>query len=223
MFLGDYMLNILLYISIGLVVLGYILYFILILFGRIKEVSNIEGFDVAKDMISEYNNINIIESKSYFTLYNIKRKVIKLSTKCYYGKDLSSISLSLIEAAISVVDNNKNKYINILRSIFNNLKLLYLFPIISLFISSSSFYVSDAKVSIIFLLIFTFIIYVILDIKGQAVSWINDNIDKIKEINKDNKKKIVKFINKILWCDKLIYYVHFVIIIRLILIVFEIK
>ena len=217
------MLNILLYISIGLVLFGYVLYFILILFGRINEVSNVSGFDVAKDIISEYNNINIIESKGYITLYNIKRKVIKLSTKCYYGKDLSSISLSLIEAGVSVVDNNKNKYIIFLRNIFNNLKLLYFFPMISLFISSSSFYVSDAKVSIIFLLIFTFVIYILLEIKGQAFSWISDNLDKIKEIGNDNKEKIIKFINKILWCDKLIYYGHFIMIIRLILIMFEIK
>lgn len=217
------MLNILLYISIGLVLFGYILYFLLVLFGRVKVVSKVEGFDIAKDIISEYNNINIIESKSYFTLYNIKRRVIKLSTKCYYGKDLSSIVLSLIEAGISVVDNNKNKYINFLRNIFNNLKLLYIFPIISLFISSSSFYVSDAKVSIVFLLIFTFIMYILLDIKGEAFSWINDNLEKIKEINKDNKEKVIRFINKTSWCDKLIYYGHFIMVIRLILIMFEFK
>lgn len=217
------MLNILLYCSISLVIFGYVLYFILILFGRFKEISKIEGFDVSKDIISEYNNINIIESKSYFSLYNIKRKVIKLSTKCYYGKDLSSISLSLIEAGVSIVDNNKNKYINFLRNIFNNLKLLYIFPIISLFINSLSFYVSDAKVGIVFLLIFTFVIYIILDIKGEAISWVSNNLDKIKEISKENINRINKFMNKILWCDKLIYYGHFIMIIRLILIIFEIK
>ena len=57
------MLDILLYISIGIIILGYIYYLLLILFGRIKKVSKNEGFDVAKDIISEYNNINIIESK----------------------------------------------------------------------------------------------------------------------------------------------------------------
>lgn len=217
------MLNILLYVSIGLVLFGYVLYFILILFGRFKEVSKNDGFDVAKDMISLYNNINIIESKGYFSIYNIKRRVVKLSSKCYYGKDLTAISLSLIEAGISVVDNNKNKYINFLRNVFNNLKLLYIFPIISLFISSSSFYVSDAKVSLIFLLLFTFIVYIILEIKGLAIEWINNNLDKIKEVNEGNKLKIIRFINKFLWCDKLIYYGHFIMIIRLILIMFEIK
>ena len=30
--------------------------------------------------------INIIESKNYFSIYNLKRKVIKLATKSYYGK-----------------------------------------------------------------------------------------------------------------------------------------
>lgn len=217
------MLNIYLYISIGLILLGYLLYFILIFIGRYKIISKIDGFDVSKDMISLYNNINIIESKGYFSVYNIKRKVIKLSSKCYYGRDISSISLSLIEAGISVVDDNKNKYINFLRNIFNNLKLLYIFPIISLFISSSSFYVSDAKLSLIFLLTFTFIIYIILEIKGLAVDWINNNVEKIKEINDENKIKIVKFVNIFLLCDKLIYFGHFVMLFRLILIMFGFK
>ena len=128
-----------------------------------------------------------------------------------------------MEAGISVVDNNKNKYINFLRNIFNNLKLLYIFPIVSLFISSSSFYVNDAKVSIVFLLIITFIIYVILDIKSLAIEWIGNNLDKLKDMDENNKLKVIKYINKFLWCDKLIYYGHFIMIIRLILIIFEIK
>ena len=134
--------------SSGLIILGYVVYLLLILIGRGKIVSDSDGFDVTKDIISEYNSINIIENSGYFTIYNIKRRVIKLASKCYYGKDLSSISLSLNEAGVSVIDNKKNKYIDILRLVFNNIKLLYVFPLVALVINNSSFNVSDAKISI---------------------------------------------------------------------------
>ena len=95
-------------ISNILIILGFILYFILILIGNNTKISNSTGFDITKDIISEYNSINIIESKNYFSVYNIKRRVIKLSGCCYYGKSLSAIVLSLIEAGISIVDNNNS-------------------------------------------------------------------------------------------------------------------
>lgn len=217
------MIEMLLYISMGFVIFGFLLYFILILIGRVKNVSKCDGFDVTKDIISEYNMINVIESKSYFTVYNIKRKVIKLSSDCYYGKDLSSISLSLMEAGVSIVDNNKNKYIDIFRILFSNIKMLYVFPIVSLFISNSSFNINDAKVSILFLLLFAFISYVMLDIRGQVGYFVSENLNKIKDISKDNRDKIINFMNKLLFCDKIIYFGELIMIIRLVLIMFEIK
>ena len=144
--------EIFLYTSIGLVLGGYILYFLLIFIGRMKNLGEYTGFDITKDIISEYDSINVIENRGYFTIYNIKRKVIKIATNCYYGKDLSSLSISLIEAGLSVVDNRENKYINVFRGIFSNLKILYIFPLIGLFISNSSFNMSDAKVGVVFLL-----------------------------------------------------------------------
>lgn len=215
--------DILLYVSMGFIIFGYVGYFILILIGRMKEISKCDGFDATKDIISEYNSINVIESKSYFTVYNIKRKVIKLASKCYYGKDLSSISLSLMEAGVSVVDNNKNKYIDFIRVIFSNLKMLYIFPIIALFISNSSFNVNDAKVSLIFVVIFTFISYILLDIRGQASYWVSENLKKIKDISKDNRVRIVNFMNRLVLFDKIIYFGELIMIIRFALIMLDIK
>lgn len=217
------MINILLYVSMGFILLSFLGYFLLIMIGRNKSVSKNDGFDITKDIISEYNSINVIESSGYFTIYNIKRRVIKLATKSYYGKDLSSVSLSMMEAGISVVDNNKNKYIDIFRNIFSNLKILYIFPLISLFISNSSFNINDARASIIFIILFAFISYILMDIKEQACYWIVDNLKKIKDITKDNRIKIVNFINKLIICDKFIFFGEFIMIIRLVLIMLEIK
>ena len=210
--------EIFLYVSTGLILFSYVGYFVLIMYGRSKNVSKENSFDIVKDIISEYNSINVIESKSYFTIYNIKRKVVKLSSKIYYGSDLSSISLSLIEAGISIVDKKKNKFLDILRNVFSNLKLLYIFPIIVVLINNSSFNVNDAKSSIIFVLIFTFLSYIVLDIKSQGIYFISENIKKIKVISKEGKVQIVNFMNKLLLFDKIIYFGELIVIVRIVFI-----
>ena len=212
---------ILLYVSTGLVLVAFIGYFLLMLIGRGSEVSKSDGFDVTKDIISEYNSINVIETRGYFSVYNIKRKVIKLATGCYYGKDLSSVSVSLMEAGVSVVDNKKNKYIDVFRVIFSNLKWLYIFPLVAIFINNSSFNVSDAKVSVIFMVIFAFVAYVLLDIRGQACYFVSENLKKIKDVSKGNREKIVSFMNKMVLCDKLIYFGELLMIIRFALIMLD--
>ena len=217
------MIEILLYVSSGLIILGYVLYLFIILIGRSKIVSDSDGFDVTKDIISEYDSINIIENNGYFTVYNIKRKVIKLATKCYYGKDISSVSLALTEAGISVVDNKKNKYIDIFRVIFNNLKLLYIFPLIALFINNSSFSVNDAKVSIFIGLVLSFISYILIEIKNESIDWVSNNLKKIKNINKDNRNKIISYMNRLILFDKFIYFGELIMVIRLVLIMLEIN
>ena len=215
------MINMLLYISSFIILFSYFSYFILIIIGRAKTVGKIIGFNIIKDLISNYESINIIESRGYFTFYNIKRRVIKLSTKCYYGNDLSSISISLIESGISVVDDNHNKYIDLFRNLFSNLKILYIFPILSLLINNLSFSINDAKVSIVMMFLFIFISYVVVDVKNTAYLWIIENFNKIKNINKDNSLKIFKFINILLLLDKFIFFGEFLIICRLILILFN--
>ena len=215
--------NILLYVSSGLIICSYIVYFLMLMIGRIKVVSRSDGFDVTKDIISEYDSINVIESNGCFTIYNIRRKVIKLATRCYYGKDLSSISLSLIEAGISVIDNQKNMFIDLLGRIFSNLKFLYIFPVAALLINNLSFNVSDAKVGIAFMVLFSFLAYVVVDIKSQASVWINDNLSKIKDIINDNFFKIISFINGIILLDKFIFLGEFVMIIRFVLILLGIN
>lgn len=214
--------EIFLYTSMILVLGGYVLYFLLIFIGRMKDVGKCTGFDVTKDIISEYDSINVIENRGYFTIYNIKRRVIKIASSNYYGRDLSSISISLMEAGISIVDNNKNKYINLFRIVFSNLKILYVLPLIGLFISNSSFNVSDARISIIFMLVFAFISYILLEVKGYACEFVNKNIVKIRDISKDNEFKIINFMDKLLFCDKIIYFGELLMVVRMVLMMFDI-
>lgn len=221
--MGDNMINILIYISFGFILISFVIYFLMIIIGRNKEVTKSNGFDITKDIISEYNSINVIESKSYFTIYNIKRKVIKLATRSYYGNDLSSVSLSLIEAGISIIDNKKNKYINLFRKVISNLKILYILPLLAILINHATYNINDAKISIIFIFLFSIITYIFIDIKSQVYMWIERNIKKIKDINKDNAISIIKFINILMWLDKFIFFGELVMIIRFVLILLEIN
>ena len=214
--------EIFLYTSVGLVLGGYILYFLLIFIGRMRSGGECNGFDVTKDIISEYDSINVIENRGYFTIYNIKIRVIKIATSSYYGKDLSSLSISLMEAGLSVVDNNKNKYIDLFRVIFSNLKILYIFPLIGIFISNSSFNVSDAKVGVIFMLLFSFISYILLDIKSEAYEFVSKNIDKINDIKNGDRIKIISFMNKLLLCEKIIYFGGLLMVVRMVFLMFDI-
>lgn len=216
------MIQLLLFVSNGLVISAYLLYFLIIYFSN-KKIGKCTGFDVAKDIVEEYNSINIVEGNSFFSIYNLKRKVIKLSKKSYYGNSVSMIAISLLEAGISVIDKEKNKYIDLLSRVFNNLKILYIFPIFSLFISNSSFYVSDAKINIVLLLICSFISYMLVDIKNQAMDWINTNISKVKDITKDNCIKIMGFIDKIIILDKVILFGELIMVIRLFFILINLK
>ena len=128
-----------------------------------------------------------------------------------------------MSAGMSVVHNRKNKYIDLFSKVFSNLKVLYIFPLISIFINYITYTISDSKVSIFFLFLFNFISYILMVIKEDAVDVINDNIKKIKDISKNNSVKIIIFLNKMIWLDKLILFGELLMILRCILILFEIN
>lgn len=207
------------YIASGLIVLAFLGYLLIVFMNRKKKITDGSAFDITKDMLSDYDHINIIENKSIFTVYNIKRRVIKLASKCYYGNSLSDVCVSLSEAGISAIDNYKNKFINFLRSLIPNLKLLYVLPLLAIGINKMTYNVSDAKVSIIFILLFSAIQYFLIEVKSNALIWINNNFKKVSEVNKSNKDKIIVFINNMIMIDKLIFIAELLIIIKCVLII----
>ena len=122
------MLMILMYIANGLIIMAFLWYLLLILVNN-RKVTDSDGFNITKDILSEYDSINIIENKSIFTIYNLKRKVIKIASRHYYGNTLSDISIPLMEAGISA---SNSKYLNTFSKVINNLKYLYILPIVML-------------------------------------------------------------------------------------------
>ena len=205
------MVNVLLYISNGLIIISFIFYFLIILFNK-KKITNSDGFNVTKDILNEYDSINIIETSSVFTTYNLKRKVIKISSKCYYGNSISDISIPLMEAGISVVSN---RFIDFIKKIISNLKCLYILPVVAVILNYVFSSTLDAKVGIFTLIIFSIISYMLINLRIEAVLWVSDKL-KIKE-----KNDVISFLNKILLLDKFIFLGELVMIIRFVAVILE--
>ena len=215
------MIHNLLYISNGLIISGYVGYFLLVIINQKRKLNNNSGFDITKAMLNEYNSINIILGNSFFTVYNIKRKVIKIANKCYYGNSISDISIPLIEAGISVDDDGKNKFLNGLKKIISNLKLLYVLPLVAILLNINTYGTTDAKIGILTLIVFSFISYMIINIKNDCYNWVTKRIKQIKTIKEEDMEKITDFINKVILLDKFIFIGELVMIIKFVAVLLD--
>lgn len=214
--------NILLYISNGLIIISFFCYGLLFFFKN-KKISEENGFDITKDIISQYDSINVIENTGNMTYYNLQREVIKLSHKCYYGSGLNTIALSLFEAGISSIDKQNNKYIKLFKKIISNLKMLYLFPIITMIVNALSYTVMDAKIGIIIIAVASIITYIYISILTEANEWVSKKIKNIKTISKKNLLEIVKYNNNIINFNKIMFIGELIGIIRMIAIIINFK
>lgn len=210
------------YIVMGFILGGY-LYYILIVLGNRNKISEESSFNIIKDLIHNYNSINVILNEGIFTIYNIKRRVIKLSNKCYYGKSLSDVGISLMEAGISVIDNNKDREINFFRRFFSNLKWLYVIPLVVIFIISEINTTEDGVILGFLIFISIYFMYMFINIKNKAYNWIVMNIDRIKQINKKDQMKVINFINKMMLCDKFIFWGELVGFLKVVMILLNLK
>lgn len=199
------MINILKCISSLFIIIPILYYGLSILINSHKKISDDTGFNITKDIISEYNTINIIENTGIISYYNLKRKIIKLSKNSYYGNNLSYISIALLSASISVIDKNKNQYLTLIKKVVNNLKLIYLFPLITIIIPYITYTKLDAQFGLIIILLSTIILYIQNNILSESFIWINSNIKKIKSLTKDNRKKVLNYLQKIINLNKYIF------------------
>ena len=217
------MIEILKYISSGLIIISFICYLLNILINKSKKISDDDGFNITKDIIQEYDMINIIENTGIISYYNLRRGVIKLSSKSYYGSDLSHICIGLMEAGVSVIDKKGNKFINIFKNIVSNLKILYIFPIITVIVNFITYTKGDAKIGLILVIISTLVIYMINGILINANDWVCNNIKKVKSVDNDGKDKIISYLNNIVNLNKIIFLGELISIITMVAIFIDFK
>ena len=217
------MIEILKYISSGLIIIPFICYLLNILVNKSKKISDDDGFNITKDIIQEYDMINIIENTGMVSYYNPRRGVIKLSSKSYYGSDLSHISIGLMEAGVSVIDRKGNKFINIFKNIVSNLKILYIFPIVTVIVNFITYTKGDARIGLVIVLISGIISYMINSIVVDASDWVCNNIKKIKSVDKNGKDKIISYLNNIVNLNKIMYLGESISIITMVAILIDFK
>lgn len=187
------------FLILGVILVLYTLVRLGIDYFKYKDSGNqkLSGYDIAKEVLDNNNidDVNIIESKDEGNLYNVRRKVIKLSTKTYYGKSNYDMALALHEASHAIVDSQNNNYINIFRKIFTNLKFYAFSSYIVLLVSYllvGNEYNSISLGIFIGLIIYQ---YIVKNIENDSYNISINELDKIKNIDKNSISNILTHSN----------------------------
>lgn len=176
------MLNkIILILGIILTTLLYIRIIISYIFNR-KE-NNITASELSLKILDNEYIINLIKSKeSIFSKYNIKRKMVKLSSNTYDSNSTFSLAVASILSAYSITNN---KSLELIGKIFKEIKFISFSPIIAIIASSLSKNIGDAKLCMIILIAIAIYQYILNNINNEVIEKVkskNQNINKILKL-----------------------------------------
>ena len=210
--------DVLLLVSIVLVIIAYIR-IILIYFKTKKiKIEEVTGFDIAKELTSNYDEINIVESKEVsISKYNLKRQIIRLTSNDYNSNNIFTLSTSSLLAGYSLSKLNKDKNIQLFSKVFSNIDYLNKSAPLAIIISLSATNIGDAKISIIILIIILFYQYLINEINNTSKEIINKTSEIIVE--KENYLLIEKIQNTFLELNKISFITTLILILREIIII----
>ena len=142
-----------------------------------KKISNLTGYDAAKEILdnNKITNVDIIETKSQQSTYNLQRKTIKLSTRVYYGKDYFSLALAYILSSYATIANQEKNNFSKLKGIITNVNVFSISAILSILVGTL-FIGAYAKIGLIFLGII-FIYQIIRKLIYEEILLITKNIE----------------------------------------------
>lgn len=199
--------NILLIILVCLVGSSYLILLINWITSKNNKIDNYNGFDIAKEITSNYDEINIVSCNGLFSFYDVKRNVIRLNDKNYDGNSFVDISIGAMLAGISLVNSdNRNKFI------FKRVRVISLASLIMMFLSFLVNSIGDARIMMIITfgcLLYLFMRY---QMVSGAVSLIECNMDK--NIYSKIKSIVMGYVNfyKISFISLLVVLVRLVVI-----------
>ena len=205
--------NVLLVVSVGIVILSYLMIFINFLRYINKRIDNYSGFDIAKEITDNYDSINIVNSSDVvFSIYDIKRNVIRMNNKNYDGNSYFDLAVSSVLAGYSLVKQENDNYFKfsfIVRKIGYLGFVSLIGGVLSYFLNN----VGDAKIGIVVLLVLLVYQYMRYQISILAVDIIRDGIKKKIYTNISN------IIDSIVTFNKLSFITLLVLIVRLVVII----
>jgi len=181
-----------------------------------KIVDNYSGFDVAKDVTTNYDAINIVKSSDIVVSeYDVKRNVIRLNANNYEGNSYFDIFVSSILAGYSLVNSdnpNSFKFSFLFKRIrcisFSSLVM----GILSIMISN----IGDAKIGIV-----VFILLLVYQYMRYQIS-INSNLVIKENLDSNLYKKLEKSLGMDITINKLSFILSLIMILRLVVIILEI-
>lgn len=199
--------SLLLSISIILILMSYVR--IILNFIKTKNIKNdtLTGFDIAKELTLNYDEINIVESREItISKYNLKRKIIRLTSKDYTSNDIFTLAKTSLLSGYALINTNKN--IDLLSKILPSIDYLNKSSLIALIISLLTKSIGDAKIAIVLLIIILFYQYLINEINITSKEETTNHLKKIlsnKEYNLlSNVQDSYLFLNKISFITTLI-------------------
>lgn len=212
------LINILLLISILLILIAYLNIVLKFIKTKNIKIDNLTGFDLAKELTSNYDEINIVESRDInISKYNLKRRVIRLTTKDYNSNNINTLSKISLLSGYSLINLNKDKNIELLAKIFKSIDYLNKSPILAIIISLLVRKIGDAKIAILLLVIISIYQYLINEINITSKE---ETTNKLKDLLKDNNYSILENIqNSYLLLNKISFITTLILILRLVLII----
>lgn len=170
--------DLLLISGIVIIIFGYVRFSIMYLIKRKHKIKT-NSLECALDLFKDDNSIKIIESNdSYFSKYNIKRDIVKLTSNSYDKNDAFSVATTYF---LSLYASSDNKYLELLGKIISNIKVISFTPIVVIFTSVICNTSMDSKIGILILLLLGAYQYIIDSINMEIVDKkLKDN----KEVNK---------------------------------------
>lgn len=212
------LINGLLLISIILISISYIR--IILTYFKTKKINitNINGFDLAKELTSNYDEINIVESKEInISKYNLKRRIIKLTNKNYNSNSIFTLSKVTFLSGYSLLTLNKDKNILLLSKILSSIDYLNKSSLFALLISILTKTAGDAKIAIILLIIILIYQYLINEINIASK---DETIKPLKKLlTKENYNIILNIEDAYLSLNKISFITTLILLLRQVLII----
>ena len=168
--------NIILILGCVFILFGYI-YLIIIYLTNKNKKREITAADQVENLLEGNDSINVIESKdNIFSSYNLKRKIVKLTSKMYESNSLFSVSVASLLSGYSLVNN---KLINYFSYVFREIKYFSYTGIITIIFSFMVSNIGDSKLLIVIFFLIAIYQYLINSFNSEVM----ENIEVDEEIN----------------------------------------
>lgn len=205
--------NVLLIGSLFGVFISYLLILVKYAIYKKKYIDGYSGFDGAKEVTLNYDEINIVNSSDViFSEYDAKRNVIRLNNKNYDGNSYFDVVVSMMLAGYSLVNSGNSIYFKF-KSVIRKINYLGFGSLIGLVLSYFVGSIGDAKIGIIVLVLLVIYQYM----RYQIAVLANDEIKEV--IDKEIYEKVSGVINSIVNFNKISFIVMLLLIVRMVVII----